>query len=66
MYNWALKGTKLSFNQASLLIHTFSHIDLSVIISSAGFNTVECFDSVIPDSDMYRSKSVTFCIATKK
>jgi len=47
-------------------IHTFSHIDLSAIISSAGFSTVECFDSVIPDSDMCRSKSVTFCIATKK
>ena len=47
-------------------IHTFSHIDLSAIISSAGFSIVECFDSVIPDSDMCRSKSVTFCIATKK
>jgi len=47
-------------------IHTFSHIDLSAIISSAGFSTVECFDSVIPDSDMCSSKSVTFCVATKK
>ena len=47
-------------------IHTFSHNDLSEIISAAGFSTVECFDSVIPDSDMYRSKSVTFCIASKK
>ena len=47
-------------------IHTFSHNDLSTIISAAGFSTVECFDSVIPDSDMCLSKSVTFCIATKK
>lgn len=47
-------------------VHTFSHIDLSAIISSAGFSTVECFDSVLPDSDMCRSKSVTFCLATKK
>lgn len=47
-------------------IHTFSHNELSAIISSAGFSTVECFDSVIPDSDMCLSKSVTFCIATKK
>ncbi len=47
-------------------IHTFSHIDLNAIISSAGFSTVECFDNVIPDSDMWRSKSVTFCIAIIK
>lgn len=47
-------------------IHTFSHITLSGIIISAGFGSVECFDSVIPDSDMCCSQSVTFCIATKK
>lgn len=47
-------------------IHTFSHMDLIAIISSAGFSSVECFDSVIPDSDMCSSKSVTFCIANKK
>ncbi|BHH85685.1 class I SAM-dependent methyltransferase [Desulforhopalus sp. 52FAK] len=47
-------------------IHTFSHIDIHEIVTSAGFGTVECFDSVIPDSEMCCSKSVTFCIATKK
>lgn len=46
-------------------IHTFTHIDLNEIMSSAGFNSTECYDSVIPDSDMYSSRSVTFCIVTK-
>jgi len=46
-------------------IHTFSHTDLSAIISSAGFNTVGCYDSVIPDSEMCSSGSVTFCVAVK-
>ena len=46
-------------------IHTFSHIDLNEIMSSAGFNFTECYDSVIPDSDMCSSRSVTFCIVTK-
>lgn len=46
-------------------IHTFSHTDLGAIISSAGFSTIECYDSVIPDSDMCSSKSVIFCIVTK-
>lgn len=45
--------------------HSFSDIELRGIISSAGFNTVECFDNVIPDSDIYHSKAVTFCIAKK-
>lgn len=46
-------------------IHTFSHSDLHEIVSSVGFNSSESYDSVIPDSDMCSSKSVTFCIATK-
>ncbi len=46
-------------------IHTFSHSDLGEIMSSAGFNTVECYDNIIPDSEMCSSKSVTFCVATK-
>jgi len=46
-------------------IHTFSHNDLKEIMSSAGFNSSECHDSVIPDSDMCSSRSVTFCIVAK-
>ncbi len=45
--------------------HTFSHSDLGKIVSSRGFRTAECYDGVIPDSEMYSSDSVTFCIATK-
>ena len=46
-------------------IHSFSHSDLAEIVSSAGFSTITCYDSVIPDSDMCGSNSVTFCIAIK-
>jgi SAM-dependent methyltransferase len=46
-------------------IHTFSHSDLGEIISSADFSTAECYDSIIPDSKMCSSRSVTFCVATK-
>lgn len=46
-------------------IHTFSHSDLSEIISSADFSTAECYDSILPDSEMCSSRSVTFCVATK-
>lgn len=46
-------------------IHTFSHSDLGKIVSSVGFSNIECFENVIPDSDLYTSDSVTFCIATK-
>lgn len=46
-------------------MHTFSHTDLGRIISSAGFSSIECFDNVIPDSTMYSSDSVTFCVAAK-
>jgi SAM-dependent methyltransferase len=45
-------------------IHTFSHSDLGEIISSADFSTAECYDSIIPDSKMCSSRSVTFCVAT--
>lgn len=46
-------------------IHTFSHADLEKILALQGFCTTECHDNVIPESDMYRSESVTFCITTK-
>lgn len=46
-------------------IHTYTHAELEKIISSAGFTTTECYDNVIPDSNMCRSRAVTFCIATK-
>lgn len=46
-------------------MHAFSHSDIEQIVSSAGFNNPACHDHVLPDSDMYRSKDVTFCIATK-
>ena len=46
-------------------IHTFSGSDLDAITSSAGFRSAECYDSVIPDSEMCSSKSVSFCVATK-
>jgi len=46
-------------------IHTFSHTDLGAIASSAGFRTTQCYDNIIPDSDFYSSKAITFCIATK-
>lgn len=46
-------------------IHTFSHSDLGEIMSSAGFSATVCYDSVIPDSEMCSSRSVTFCVATK-
>ena len=46
-------------------IHTFSHADLKKILSLQGFISAQCHDKVIPDCDMYRSESVTFCITAK-
>lgn len=46
-------------------VHTFSHSDLGKIMASGGFCSAECYDRVIPDSDLCSSESVTFCIATK-
>lgn len=46
-------------------VHTFSHSDLDNILSDTGFNAIQCFENVIPDSDLYSSNAVTFCIAKK-
>lgn len=46
-------------------IHTFSHVELEVMLRANGFQTVECHDRIIPGCDMYRSEDVTFCIAGK-
>lgn len=45
--------------------HTFSHADLEDGLGAKGFRSIQCHDRVIPDSDLYRSESVTFCIAAK-
>ena len=46
-------------------IHTFSHSGLEGILSSHNFRDTECYDRLIPDCDMYRSKDVSFCISKK-
>lgn len=46
-------------------IHTFSHGTLKEILSLQHFCNAECFDSVLPDSSLYSSEEVTFCVATK-
>ena len=46
-------------------IHTFTNDDLIAIASSAGFNKSNCYERILPDSVMYRSEDVTFCVATK-
>ena len=46
-------------------IHTFSHGGLEGILSSHNFRDTECYDRLIPDCDMYRSKDVSFCISKK-
>lgn len=46
-------------------MHNFSNSDLGAILLSAGFSTTEYYDGILPDSDMYSSSSVTFCMTTK-
>jgi hypothetical protein len=46
-------------------MHTFSHADLESILLPVGFTTAEYYDGIIPDSEMYSSSSVTFCLAVK-
>jgi len=47
-------------------IHTFSHADLERILTLQGFRNTECHDHVIPGCDLYRSETITFCIAGKR
>ena len=46
-------------------VHTFSHSDMNRIFVRAGFNAVNCYDKVIPDSELCSSDSVTFCTFKK-
>lgn len=46
-------------------MHTFSHEELNTMITKQGFTSVTCFDGVLPDSELYDSNCVTFCIAEK-
>lgn len=45
--------------------HTFSHRDLKRILDPQGFRKTACHDGVVPDSEMYCSDSVTFCMTVK-
>lgn len=45
--------------------HTFSHSDVNRIFLKAGFNTVNCYENVVPDSELCSSDSVTFCTVKK-
>lgn len=46
-------------------IHTCSNEDLERILSTEGFNAIQCYEKVIPDSELYGAGEVTFCIAGK-
>lgn len=41
----------------------FSESELNELLLRRGFEAVEVFDSIIPDSDLYRGKDVLFCVA---
>ncbi len=43
----------------------FSHSDLTQLMTASGFRTSACYENILPDSELYSSKSVTFCIAGK-
>jgi 2-polyprenyl-3-methyl-5-hydroxy-6-metoxy-1,4-benzoquinol methylase len=45
--------------------HIFSHTELEKILIPHNFHSIECHDNVIPGCEFYRSKDVTFCLATK-
>ncbi len=46
-------------------VHTFSHSDLDRFFIKAGFKTVDCYEKVIPGSELCSSNSVTFCTVKK-
>lgn len=43
----------------------FSHGELEALVIDHGFGRVDCRDGILPDSDLYQSKDVTFCVAQK-
>ncbi|MCI5165798.1 MAG: class I SAM-dependent methyltransferase [Candidatus Electrothrix sp. GM3_4] len=45
-------------------MHTFSASDLAQLMTASGFCSA-CYEKILPDSELYSSNSVTFCIARK-
>lgn len=47
-------------------VHTLTPKELETLLSENQFTSAVFFDSVLPDSILYRSEEVTFCIASKE
>ncbi|WDP91254.1 MAG: class I SAM-dependent methyltransferase [Desulfobacter sp.] len=45
--------------------HVFSHDDLRAVTASQGFEKTRCHDDLLPDSEMYSGRDVTFCVTVK-
>lgn len=43
----------------------FTKSEITSQLRSSGFQSIECHHGVIPDSELYRSDDVTFCVAVK-
>jgi len=46
--------------------HFFSHEDLTGILSEKDFEQIKFYENILPDSDLYKGRDVTFCTAIKK
>lgn len=45
--------------------HFFSHEDLTRILARQDFGQIECYENILPDSELCRGQDVTFCTAIK-
>jgi len=55
-----------NFNVYRFWTHFFTSDDLKKILEQEGFKQVECYDDVLPDTDLWNGNNVIFCKATKK
>lgn len=46
--------------------HFFSHDDLKISLSSKNFTQIQFYENVLPDSEIYNGRDVTFCTAIKE
>ncbi len=46
--------------------HFFSHEDLKNILTENDFSHIEFYENVLPESDIWNGRNVTFCITSKK
>ena len=66
LYQHIIIDSSDNFDVYRFWTHFFTSDALEKVLEQEGFEKIECYDDILPDTDLWNGKNVIFCKATRK